>query len=650
MANAHRSDLGRRGAEGSTLSGPVSSEQPELSGHASARKLTVNSWRPSWHVACSLVSVLAPNALPNTARQTGGRSAFRGRGGSTFSRAVHRTSLGVAASLLALAPLIGCRSSLDLCADGCASGGGAFPIDVNETSGAGGREAAGGNPNEAAGSGGAPAVCKTNDDCADGLLCNGDERCDEDGVCAAGTALACSDGTTCTEGDPREPCGYAVQSPWLVLYGSGTLWGLPTAELGKRKLLVLGERESTALYVGMNDVTFSPDGRHAFIDFLEEDFGQAVLELSFGRGTPERARTLANLPNWGIYSTPVFSPDGARGLLSEFDTGAYFLDLSASRAVASQLDVETFDEDEVAFCSDNRTWLRKGPYATLYTETLGQPTATILDHEGNDKVELSPDARTIWLGGENPRLVACAPDATSEALGVVAEYAEFSPDSRFLVLTLADGSTTMLSVTASLAATEVWSGSDVAHRFWSEGVGSLVLHLESDDTSSYGYLPLSQDKPALVPLALDGAATILGCGRDACLARGPTQDEAPGPLLLQALDANAEPVPVGDDSAAAKLLLADFEHDRLFLQRTTRQGYELVLRDFAGAPERRLFGWTSGTIEVQRASDDSGILIRVEDNIEFSNYWVALPRSAQDEVTVVPLDVQAYRAEFQPWP
>lgn len=635
MAHGQRSAI-----ECERVSGPVSSGQPEVSGQPRTRELTGNSSAQRWHVACSLACVLAPIVLPNTARQTGGRLAHGGRGGSTFARAMRGAGIAIGASLLALA---GCRPSLDLCADGCATAGDTSHVDDGELGGAGGR------PSGAAGDGGAPAVCETNDDCADALVCNGDELC-EDGVCVAGKALTCDGGMTCSESDPGEPCAYATPSPWLLLLSSETIWGLPTTELGKRPMLGLGSRPSSGLLVGMNEVAFAPGGRHALVEFLAEDFGKTVLELSFGRGIPDAARAVANLPNWGSYSTPVFSPDGSRALLADYDIGTYLLDLSGTRAQVTPIDAPIDWVDDMAFCSDSRTWLRIGDQTALYAETSGQPKAIDLEHNEEYDVRLSPDARMIWLGGESQRLVACAPDARSEALGVLADKAEFSPDSRFLLLSLADGSAKLLSITESLTTTEVWSGSGVLDWSWSEGAGSLLLHVEAEGITSYGYLVLSHEQPELVALALDGAASISSCGRDACLARGPTQDDTPGPLLLQPLEANAGPISLGNDSSTAEVLLADFEHDRLLLQLTNEDGNELLLTDFAGAPAHRVFDWKSGEITLRSPGDDSGIQIGIKDNVEISNFWLVFPRETNGEATLFQLDPTAYNAGFQPWP
>lgn len=638
----------RSASECERVSGVVSSGQPELSEHPRTRELTGNSRSQSWHVACSSACVLAPIAPPNTVQQTGGRLARGGRGGSTFARALRAAGVAISTSLLALAPFAGCRPSLDLCDDGCATAGETSHVDDGELGGAGG-QAAGGSPSGTPGDGGAPTVCATNDDCTDDLVCNGDELC-EDNLCVPGTPPACDAGTNCSEDDPKEPCAYATPSPWLILLGNETIWGLPTAEIGKRKMLELGWRKSGGLLVGMNAVAFSAGGKHAFVEYLAEDFGKTFLELSFGRGVPETARPLTNLPVWGNYSKLVLSRDGERGLLSDYDLGAYSLDLSGARTTVGQLDATIDWAEEFAFCSDNETWLRTGPRTVLYAGTRAQPMAIDLEHKDDYDVELSPDGRVIWLGGESSRLVGCTPAAPNEPLDVAADSAEFSPDSRFLLLTLEDDSTKLLAVTESLTTTEIWSGSEVLGWHWSEGAGSLLLHLGTEDASSYACLSLSQEQPALVTLALDGAASILSCGREACLARGPAQGDTAGPLLLQAFEANAKPVVLGDDSTTAEVVLADFERNRLLLQRATDQGNELTLSDFAGAPERRLFDWPSGEITVERAPDDSGFYILLKDNVEFSNYWVTIPREAEGEATLLQIDVSAYDGGFQPWP
>lgn len=521
--------------------------------------------------------------------------------------------------------------------------------------GAGGRSPVGNEPVARAGEGGAGSTsqCETDLDCDDGRACTGEERCSAS-VCEGGTPIECDGGTVCDETDPDEPCVYARSSPWLVLLSYEKVLGLPTAELGKRKLLTLGQRVGTGVFVGMNAIAFSPNGRHALIDFWAPDFGQAVLEVSFNRGVPAPAHNLENLPNWGSYSVPTFSHDGARALVSEVDSGAYLLGLAGRRGESSQLDVPTFRGDEVAFCSDDHTWLRSGPKTTLYTLTDGHALANDLGHDDQYDVELSPDARKIWLGGESPRLVSCAGEATSAPLGVVAESAEFSPDSRWLLLSLADGSTQLLSVAESLTAAEVWSGSSVAEWFWSDGAGALLVRLETEVASSYGYFDLSQSPPVLRTLALDGAASILGCGSSGCLARSPEQADSAEALLFQPFNVEAAPAPIGDASGApATVALADFQRGRLVLRRTSEMGHELTLTDFAGAPERQLFDWDKGSVHVDLASDDTGVAIRVEDDNQhsYSNFWVTFPTTAEPDAKVVSLDVAGgHQTVFQPWP
>jgi hypothetical protein len=595
----------------------------ELPGHPLALESS-RFWDGSaWHATCcgANVAVLAPRSAASLA----------------------------AAALLVLLTAVGCRSELHLCGQGC---GGAGEGASAEAGGADGGGAGGTDLAEAAGAGGrSPGGCGTDRDCADGSVCNGDERCDA-GRCGLGLSLECDSGTVCTETGDRERCVYEHRSPWLLLLTTGKILGLPTAELGKRPLLTLGERTSNGLLVGMNTVSFSSGGQHALVEFLAQDLGQELLSLSFDRGIPEPARGFPNLPNWGRFSDVIFSRDGQRGLISEQYSGTYLLDLSGANAKSALLDVPQFyDYDGVAFCSDNYSWLRAGPQTTLYTLADGQPVSSDLGHEYDYDVELSLDARKIWLGGDSPRLVDCAPGATSQPLGIVADSAEFSPDSRWLLLSLADGSTRLLSVAASLVATEAWSGAGVTEWVWSDDAASLLLRTQTDVASSYGYFDLSETQPVLRTLALAGDASILGCGSHGCLASSSDQARPAQALLFQAFDAEAKPSVVGGDAAEpASVVLADFARNRLVLQRSNPLGNELRLTDFTGAAERHLFDWVAGSVEVALASDDSGVLIRVKDNIEFSNFWVAFPATADDEPTVVTLDVPAYRSEFQPWP
>lgn len=594
-----------------------------------------------WPAACTAGAVGTNVALLVVAWRRGGR----GVGGTYFLR--RSGPRGLAALALVLVTLAGCRSSLELCADGCGGAGSSPPVDA--TTGGAGRDST--ESDAAAGEAGTSAVdCATDDDCADDLRCNGDERC-EAGACREGVPLMCDAGTVCDETDPQELCAFAVRSPWLLLVGYEKVWGLPTAELGKRELMTLGERASTDLFVGLDTIEFSPSGRHAFITFMAPDFGEELLELGFSRGIPAPLHDVSNLPNWGTYSDPVFSPDGARALVSEYDSGVYLLDLSGSSARPSALNVATFNAYDVAFCSDSRTWLRKGPQTTLYVPTDdGEPLANDLAHYDDYDVELSADARKIWLGGEDPRLVACSADATARALGTVADDASFSPDSRWLLLSLADGSATVSSVAESLETAEVWAGLDVVSWVWSPDGNAIALKMSSDEGASYGYLDLTQAEPVLHPFALDGRADLLGCGTRGCLAQIPEELDPARPLFFQRFDRGVKPLRLGDDLAPLSVALADFEHDRLVLQRSQSQGNELTLTDFQGAPERHLFDWARGSVVVHPASDDSGVEIGVRDEIEISNFWVTFPKTAKDAPNVVSLDAPGAKVLFQPWP
>lgn len=621
------------------------SGHPDPSGQPRTARLAGFSRSRRWRDPCCIASVPMMEAWRVEARRRGN---WAGGAYSLVPFTWFPAAIGLGSALLL--PLAGCRSSLDLCADGCSASGESSHDDAHDSGGASGRDTGGSDANERAGAAGTPAGCETDRDCDDGLSCNGDERC-QAGACRPGTPLVCEGGTTCDEADPENACVYATASPWLVLLSNDKVLGLPTAELANRQLLTLGERASNGQFEGLSAITFSPSGRHALFEYAEQDFGEEMLELGFTRGMPGPLHDLTNLPNWGTYSEPVFSHDGAYALLSEYDSGAYLIDLSGAKAASSPLNVPVFRAEEVAFCSNNHTWLRKGSPTVLYTLTDGQPAANDLGHDDDYDVQVSPDARKIWLGGDTQRLVACSEETLSQPLGFVAQNASFSPDSRWLLLSLEDGSTKLLSVAESLETTEVWSGVGVVDSTWANGSGSLLLRQSSDVVSRYGYFDLSEKVPALKALPLDARATTLGCGQRGCLAQISEDDDPLRPLLFQPFDASSAPSSIGSDpTRLATVMLADFERGRLMLQRATATGNELTLTDFAGTPERHLFDWRKGSAYVEQASDGTGIAIRVEDDFEFSNFWVAFPTKVEQDPDIVSLGTPAFQARFQPWP
>ena len=69
-------------------------------------------------------------------------------------------------------------------------------------------------------SGARDAGCATAADCSDGLVCNGNERC-ESGTCAPGTPRACDDGVACTVDNCTEPTGACEYVPTDSMCASG---------------------------------------------------------------------------------------------------------------------------------------------------------------------------------------------------------------------------------------------------------------------------------------------------------------------------------------------------------------------------------------------------------------------------------------------
>ena len=546
----------------------------------------------------------------------------------------------------------GCRPHVSVCDSDCDEA--LVPAVAGNGGGAGDADAAlagttsDGPAGGAAGAAGAAAAeCADDRDCDDGSFCNGAEQC-RAGACVPGPELTCDGGTTCVEESGGAACVYADPSPWLVLLSNRQLVGLPTAELGKRALITLGDYPSNDLFVGFNEVRFSPDGRHALIDYLVPDFGQQVLELSFDEGVPKPVRPVKDLPNWGLYGVPAFSPDGARALVFEDGSGGYLLDLTGVTAVAASLSVPSFAGQEITFCQMQDQWVKAWSPSSLHSLASGELRSTPLD---GDVVEVSPDRQRVWLRGEHARLVSCADGIEQGPSGLPDAGGTWSPDSRWLLASLDDGSGKLFSVTG-LEATEVWSNAAVERSSWSADGRALLLRLVGETGPTFVYLDLTGDVPVEHALELPPDASVDRCSASGCLVFAPRLAEDGVDLLWQPfLPDAAASVLATQLSSESALAWADFAQNRLVLKRVNAHGGQLTLTDFEASPERGVFDWPGGSLDVTPASDGSGLLLEFNDDGGFYNFWLALPTpGAGSDAQAVNLDVPAYRGVFQPWP
>jgi len=643
--------LSRGLSAGRKLSGQFLSGQPRSP--KNARILRQYTW-PSF---CSLPRVIRTEASAGAksaagANQGGLEWGLEGRRLDTQGGAFSSLSLPRLALLLGV--LGGaCRPHVAVCDGDCddaltpasSNGGAAGAGDDDSLS-----DERGGSGSSEAGApaAGAPsAECQRARDCDDGIFCNGDEGC-LDGACVPGTEVACDDGTTCVEREAEAACVYAEPSPWLLLLTNREIKGLPTAEMGKRPLLTLGERPTDNIFVGYNDVTFSPDGAHALIDYLLPDFGQQVLELSFGDGVPKAAEGVKNLPNWGSYSVPTFSYDGKRALLYEGGSGAYALDLSQPVAVPSSLPLPFFYGWEISFCQSPNEWLIGSTPATLYSLESGEVHPTEV---GGEVVAVSPDGQKVWLRGEDPRLASCSARPELGPLGLPDGDGSWSPDSRWLLVKLDDYSAKLFSVSDTLETTEVWSTEGLDSYSWATDGRALLVHRDEDPEAPFVYLDLTVEAPLEQELALPDDARIDYCEADGCLVFVPRADETLD-LLWQPFSTHVAPTILTTQLAAeSDLQWADLAHDRLLLQRAADAGSKLTLADLETSSEQVVFEWPGSSLDALPAPDGSGVHLRISDDTGYSSFWLTLPMAGSDAApSVVPLDVPAYRRAFQPWP
>lgn len=637
---------------GRPLSGQPSSGQSKL------RQFAAFFSSKRWPGSCS------SGGVTRTATSAGVTSAAGAKQGGLEQRGLEGRqldarggvffSLSFAGSLLLGVVGGACRPHVSVCDSDCddvvapaaAESGGGY-------GGAGGDDSGRDSPSDIAlggapeGAAGTTTECARDRDCDDGHYCNGPELC-QAGACHPGTPPSCEDGTSCVEGAQTAECAYAEPSPWLLLLTNRQLVGLPTAELGKRPLLTLGEYPSLDLFVGFNDVAFSPDGRHALIDYWVPDFGQQVLDLAFGEGVPKPVERVKNLPNWGVYSEPAFARDGSRALVSESGSGAYLLDLTGPTAVPSGLAVPDFEGWEIEFCQSHDAWVKTSAPSTLYSLDEGEPVANALDGE---VVAVSPDGLRIWLRGEHARIMSCAANAEAGPTGLPDADGTWSPDSRWLLASFDDGSAKLFAVSGALETTELWSNETLGASAWSADGRALLVRLDDGSEPRFAYLDLAGDAPVEQPIGLPGTATIGRCSDAGCLAFLPRAAEDGLDLLWQPFASNAEPrLLAAQLSGEGSLVWADFTGQRLVLQRATDTGSQLTLTDFQATPELSVFDWPGTSIDARPASDGSGLLLQLSDDTGYSNFWLKLPDpDAGVEASVVPLDIPAYRSAFQPW-
>jgi hypothetical protein len=561
---------------------------------------------------------------------------------------------------LAALPVISCRSHRVLCeAEECQA---AAVVGEAGSSADGAEKAAGG-------AGGAPSVECTNDtQCQDDEGCNGSERC-VSGSCESGDALVCTHGTACSE-QAVARCVYELPSPWLLTVGTGKIRGLPVGEIEKRELPVIAEREVKQALTGFDGVTFSPNGKVAFVHSLEDQFGSSMQLLRFGQGLPSPLLEIPDLPNWGDFATaPRFSPDSSRALVYDGFSGTYVVDLSDDPRPTELLPGGSGFGVE-AFCQDSRYWLELGDDSAYYI-------ASALDRElpkrrlGHGYVELSSDAGLVALQLEDDegnaagvRLFSCS-GADWVASFDEATDATFGPGAQ-LLLRLAAGGIALASLEDPQHPVQVWS-SPVAelsydHDFTRDGTKLLLELPEANDELALHVVDLTRpSEPVVSALRLPPQAEVAVLGESSVLAWSTGFTDEPRDLLWQTLEVPSdaqqvmpEPLLVYSDASqdVTRTYPVPFDEKSVLLARwVDEQTTTISLLRFDGALQeaRQLATFPSGVRAILAVADGRGLVVQTGGaTIDNKVWWISLSPAGEPSEPAQLAEESLY-VSLQPW-
>jgi hypothetical protein len=567
---------------------------------------------------------------------------------------------------LAAVACLSCRSHEGLC-----EGADCLPASGGQASASAEDAAPAGAAGEANG-GAASALrteCARDEQCQNDSACDGVERCVE-GRCEGGDAPSCEHGTACAEQEMAR-CVYETPSPWLLTIGTGTIRGLPIAEIGKQKaepaLPTLATREVHESLTGFASLTFSPDGRVALIHSYESQFGSSMQMLRFGRGLPSELLEIPDLPSWGDFSDePQFSADSTRALISDSFSGVYIVDLTEERKptqlVAAGDDLSAFRAEP--FCKDASSWVQysDGQYS-IATEVEGKVSARPI---GYGHYQLSPDGNLVVIAVtdedsnlEAVRLYSCSGDAWVEELEGVTP-ATFSPTSKELLLGLAGGGLRILSLEEPQEPTEIWadpSAQDYDYAFTADGSKLLFERAEegAEDTTIHAVDLSDPSEPFVYSLRLPLSAEVAIVGEAAILAWSTWAFDEPRDLLWQTLrpQSTAEPRLVLSDPSddVTEIHSAPFDPESVLLGRLSGEQTTLTRLRYDGSSfEQTPIVELPGTIwSMAWTPDGRGVAIQVTGSlIDTKSWWFTFSETGQASQPLL-LAPESLEVRIQPW-
>jgi hypothetical protein len=321
----------------------------------------------------------------------------------------------------------------------------------------------------------------------------------------SGTAFACELEMECAEGSSGPECVYAERSPWLLYDGNDQgesplqIYGVPSALIGRVAPIPVSGGVLNAELPYNFSRRWSPNGRYlvfdaVFTDWLSE-WKSRLYWIEFGDGLPTAPQPFDDLPAFGDFIMSAWGADSS-ALVVHNEEELYVVRFDGSRPSATLVLTSEEAPDYELLCPGTETMILATEGQIFEADVRpGAPQSALRPIELEaDTMSASPDSRVIVLARSSGHvydsalsLLPCAEGAVSVPLVDHAQHWAWSPDSRYLAVSVSSGLDT-----TTLAVWDVVAGS-------AEPVLSLPLAASDLVWSSSSNRLLAQLQPQTVP-------------------------------------------------------------------------------------------------------------------------------------------------------